>query len=251
MTYRDLHYDYVYRCPHDVYLGIPIKLSPKSEHPINILRQLCLNDDFAFYPQSLTISRCILPTEADELTDQDDDISEAVAMSEQLDNSLVLEFLERFASIIDEMIRKSLCTTYFNTHLWRQKIKEDSRLVVLSLLLLVLPRLKSVTFIGPNRAFPDSSNSIWDLLNLIPERSDRTNGLSVAALAKLSEVTLKGFENIRRDELPGIVSSYLLLLLLYPLFAQSKRISSTARYSSSLNHPTSLVSTFTELASIL
>lgn len=127
-TYSELKYSGCFRHEDD-------------NHPIKILREICRDDHFAFYPRSLTITCCEYP-ELMEEPDDDEDLLEEELLIKNLDGEIVRKVFAEFESAIDEKLSRALCYNDKNIEGWRHRLKSGTRGGVLCLLLLLLPNLE-------------------------------------------------------------------------------------------------------------
>ncbi len=174
-TYSELQYSDCFR-------------NEADNHPIKILREICRDDQIAFYPRSLKITCCDYLEDVKE-PDNDEDLSKKELLTKEMIGEFVREVFDEFKSAIDEKLSRALCYNDKNIEEWRHRLKRGTRRGVLCLLLLLLPNLEILHLIH----FGFEEDILEDMLDLIAKGShgpDVTFG--PLALTKLSKVFLGG-----------------------------------------------------------
>ena len=163
-------------------------LKVDGDHPVKLLREICLDAHIAFYPRDLNIT-CELPVDWD---DSDFvDLSKEELLAKRLDTEIVQKVFDELESTIDEMLSKTLRFNKNNINIWRQRLERGTRGVILSLLLLLLPNLEKIHL----NDFSCEDEILGDVLDLIAGGShDPDVTFGPVALTKLSEALVNGFE---------------------------------------------------------
>lgn len=161
-----------------------------SDHPVKLLREICLDEHIASYPRNLDITCCEFPDDTDD-SYFDDILLEEELVAKHLDAEIVQKVFDEFESTIDEKLRKTLRYNDKNIDIWRQRLERGTRGAMLSLLLLLLPNLEKIHFID----LSFEAEPLGDMLDLIAGGShDPDVTFGPVALTKLSEVLVKGSE---------------------------------------------------------
>lgn len=177
-TYSELRYSGCFRHGDD-------------DHPVQLLREICLDGQIAFYPRTLYITCCEVPDDMDapnyEMSLSDEDL-----LAKRLDDEKFQKVFDDVRSIIIERLSKKLGHNAKNMYIWRQRFERGTRGAVLCLLLLLLPNLERLHL--THSEF--ESRILRDMLDLIAADSQRSHEASgFFALSKLSKVFLEGSED--------------------------------------------------------
>ena len=155
-----------------------------DDHPVQLLREIFIDEHTAFYPRILTIMCGEYPEDCVDF----DEPSETALLLKDLDRNIVREVFEEFESAIDEKLSKVLCYNDNNINAWHQELKGGARSAVLCLLLLFLPNLEELHFSN----FECEGVILKSMLDWIAEENHDPFILSGnTALTKLSKVSLK------------------------------------------------------------
>lgn len=161
-----------------------------GDHPVKLLREICLDDHTASYPRNLSIT-CYGHLDDIDDPDFDDYLSEKELLAKNLDTEIVRKVFDEFESSIDEKLSKSLRFNDKNINIWRQRLERGTRGAILSLLLLLLPNLEKIHLTD----FSLGDEILIDMLDLIAGGShDPDVTFGPVALNKLSKVMVNGSE---------------------------------------------------------
>lgn len=166
-----------------------------QDHPVKLLRRICLDKHIACYPKFLSIACCQWPDSIEDMEEADDDwLNEDEMLAKQQDASIVQSVFDEFDSVVDNKLCQSLWYNDNEIRTWRQLLKRGSKGVILCILLLLLPNLEANDLTHSD--FED--NIFFTMLDLIVQTSQEPNPSGPVALTKLSKATLQGSEpNIR------------------------------------------------------
>lgn len=160
------------------------------DHPVELLREICLDEHIAFYPRNLTIMYGELPEDFDELVDFEY-LSEEELLLKDLDRNIEQVVFDEFETAINEKLSKALCYNDRNINVWRQRLKRDARSVTLCLLLLLLPNLEELHVTN----LECEGVIMRSMLDLIAGGNhDPDPVFGPVALTKLSRVSVTGCE---------------------------------------------------------
>ena len=177
-TYSELHYSGCFGHGDD-------------DHPVQLLRDICLDGQIAFYPKILSITCCEVPVDMDD-PNYEMSLSDEDLQAKHQDDAMFKEVFDEFRSIIVEKLSKMLGHNAKNMNIWRQRFERGTRGAVLCLLLLLLPNLERLHL--SDSEF--EGRILKDMLDLIAADSQGSHPASgVFALSKLSEVFLDGIED--------------------------------------------------------
>lgn len=163
------------------------------DHPVELLREICLDERIALYPKRLDIMYDELPQHFDELVEFECVSGEELLLKD-LDREIEQVVFDEFETAINEKLSKALRHNDRNINVWLQRLKRDGRSVTLCLLLLLLPNLEDlhVTILDCEGAILKS------MLDLIAGGNhDPDPAFGPVALTKLSKVSVTGCERYR------------------------------------------------------
>ena len=162
-----------------------------DDHPVQLLRDICLDGQIAFYPKILHITCCEVPDDMD-VPNYEISLSDEDLLAKRLDDAKFREVFDDFRSIIVEKLSKKLGHNARNMNIWRQRFERGTRGAVLCLLLLLLPNVERLHLTRSEF----EGRILRDMLDLIAAHSQGSHAdSSFFALSKLSKVFLDGSED--------------------------------------------------------
>ena len=180
-TYSELRYSGCFRHGH-------------VDHPVELLREICLDEHTAFYPRILDIVCGEFSEDYHDFDDFADDgfMSDEEAILRDRDREIEQKFFDEFESAIGEKLSKALCYNDKNANIWQERLEGDARSVALCLLLLLLPNLEELHITN----FDCEGVNLESMLDLIAEGNHDPDPLSgPVALTKLFKVSVRGPRN--------------------------------------------------------